>query len=258
VARPPVASVDGDLVTIRNVRDFHYRAETDYDEIWETRTYDLSQLRGVDLFLVYWGSEMIAHTIVSWEFSDGQHLAISIETRKEVGEEYSALLGFFRQFELYYVAADERDLIGLRGAHRGEQVFLYRLTTSVPTARAILVDYLEEMNRLAMQPRWYNALTHNCTTEIRLRARHVAPRNPFDWKILVNGYIDELGYDRGTIDTSLPFDELKQRSEITRKIQAAIDAPDFSERIREELPGADRRSDMGMPSQLPSATGSAK
>jgi hypothetical protein len=129
VARPPSATFDGDLVTISNVRNFHYRSETDFDENWETRTYDLSQIRGLDIYLSYWGSPMIAHTIMSWDFADGQHLAVSIETRKEVGEEYSAILGFFRQFELYYVAADERDLIGLRTNHRGEDVYLYRMTT---------------------------------------------------------------------------------------------------------------------------------
>ena len=242
VAQPPVARFDGDLVTVQNVRNIHYRSENDFDQKWETRTYDLSKLRGVDIFLSYWGSPMIAHTIMSWEFEGDRHLAISIETRKEVGESYSAVLGFFRQFELYYVAADERDVIGVRANHRGEQVFLYRLTTPVPVARGLLIDYLKEMNRLATHPRWYNALTHNCTTTIRRHAQQVAPRNPFNWKILVNGYIDELGYDRGTIDTSLPFPELKQRSDITDKARTAGDDPGFSRIIREGLPGSDWRS----------------
>lgn len=178
VAHPPTASVEGNLVTIRNVRNFHYRSETDFDERWEERTYDLSGLRGADLFLSYWGSPWIAHTIVSWEFDDGQHLAISIETRKERGEAYSALLGFFRQFELYYVVADERDLVGLRTNQRGEDVYLYRLRTPIETARAVLLDYLEEANRLAASPRWYNALTHNCTTMIRHHVKNVAAEIP--------------------------------------------------------------------------------
>ena len=240
VARAPVASFDGDLVTVENVRNFHYRSDDDFDEIWETRTYDLSKLTGLDLFLSYWGSPLIAHTIASWEFEDGQHLAISIETRKEVGESYSAVLGFFRQYELYYVAADERDLIGVRTDHRSEEVFLYRLRTPVPVARALLVDYLETMSQLAIEPRWYNAFSHNCTTTIRRHAQQVAPRNPLSWKILVNGFIDELGYDRGSIDTSLPFEELRRRSDITAKARAAGNDPNFSRLIREGLPGADR------------------
>ena len=242
VARAPVARIEGDRVTLENVRNFHYRSESDFDESWETRSYDLSKLRGVDLYLSYWGSPLIAHTIASWDFEDGQYLAISIETRKEVGESYSAILGFFRQYELYYVAADERDVVGVRANHRGEQVYLYRLRTPVPVARALLVDYLTVMTELAAEPRWYNALSHNCTTTIRRHAQHVAPRNAFSWKILVNGFLDELGYDRGSIDTSLPFEELRQRSNITLKAQAAGDDPDFSALIRDGLPGENRGS----------------
>jgi hypothetical protein len=240
VARVPTVTFDGDLVTIKNVRNFHYRSETDFDEIWETRTYDLSQLRGIDMYLSYWGSPMIAHTIASWEFADGQHLAVSIETRKEVGEEYSAVLGFFRQFELYYVVADERDVIGVRTNHRGEDVYLYRMKTPLPEARAMLVSYLEAMNRLVSAPSWYNALVDNCTTVIRQHQRQEAPGKSFDWRIIVNGYIDELGYERDTIDTSLPFDELRRSSNITERGKAAGASPDFSRQIREGLPTADR------------------
>jgi hypothetical protein len=238
VARTARAEIDGDIVTISNVRNFDYRTETDYTEHWETRRYDLSKLRGSDFFLIYWGSPMIAHTIVSWDFEDGQSLAISIETRKEKGEEYSALLGFFRQFELYYVVSDERDVVRLRSNYRGENVYLYRLTTPVDEARAVLLDYLKEVNRLDDQPEWYNAMTHNCTTTIRKHAQNVTPGRKFDWRILVNGYIDELGYERGTIDTSLPFAELKRLSNIDAAAQAADQDPAFSERIRDGLPGA--------------------
>ncbi len=241
VARAPTAAIDGDLVTIRKVRNFHYRSETDFDERWEERTYDLSKLIGVDMFMSYWGSPWIAHTIVSWEFDDGQHLAISIETRKEKGEAYSAVLGFFRQFELYYVVADERDVVGVRTGYRGEEVYLYRLGTSVETARALLLDYLGEINRLAVKPEWYNAATHNCTTAIFGHTENIAAANPWDWRILVNGSLDELGYERGTIDTSLPFVELRKRSNITERARAAASAPNFSHRIRQGLPGEHAR-----------------
>ena len=159
VARTPRAAFHGTSVTIQNVRNFKYRSETDYDQRWETRTYNLDRIRGVDLFLSFWGPTQIAHTIASWEFDDGQHLAISIETRKEKGESYSAVRGFFRQYELYYVVADERDLVGLRTNYRGEQVYLYRIRAPASEARALLVDYLNEVNRLMDHPRWYNALT---------------------------------------------------------------------------------------------------
>jgi len=237
VARTASASIDGNIVTVRNVRNFDWRSETDYTPRWETRRYDLSQLRGVDMFLSYWGPRDIAHTIMSWEFADGQHLAISIETRKKKGQTYSAVLGFFRQYEIYYVVADERDLIGVRAMYRGEDLYLYRLKAPPAQARAVLLDYLKEVNHLDARAEWYNALVHNCTTTIRHHAENVAAGRPFDWRILANGYIDELGYERGQIDTSLPFAELRRRSDITARAKAAYGGPGFSRIIRENLPG---------------------
>lgn len=236
VARLSSATIDGERVTIHNVRDFAYPSPTAVVEHWETRTYDLGGVVGFDMFLSSWGAPAIAHTISSWEFADGRHLAISIETRKEKGEEYSALLGFFRQFELYYVVADERDVVGVRAGPRGEDVHLYRVRGSPAFARALLLDYLREVNRLARRPMWYNALTHNCTTQIRHHAHQIASGNPFDWRILANGYLDELGYQRGQINTSMPFAELRSRSDITARAKAAGDRAEFSRLIREGLP----------------------
>lgn len=238
VARPARVEIDGDLVTIHNVRNFDYRSEEDFTEHWETRTYDLTKLQGVDMFLSTWGSPYIAHTIASWDFGGDEHLAISIETRKEKSESYSAILGFFRQFELYYVVADERDVVGVRTNYRDETVRLYRLAPSPEVARAILLDYLAELDTLTENPVWYNALTHNCTTTIRHHVQHVAKNNPFDWRILVNGFIDELGYERGTVDTSLPFEELRRVSLIGERALAAEGDPLFSTKIREGLPGS--------------------
>jgi hypothetical protein len=236
VARLPSATIAGDRVTIRNVRNFAYPSATTAVERWETRSYDLSRLDGFDMFLSYWGPKTIAHTISSWQFSDGQHLAISIETRKTNGQDYSAVLGFFRQFELYYVIADERDVIGVRTGPRQETMQLYRMRGSPAFARALLLDYLDEVNRLARQPEWYNALTHNCTTTIRHHAQQVAAGNPFDWRILANGHLDELGYERRQINTSLPFAELRRRSDITARARVAANSADFSRAIREGLP----------------------
>ncbi|MFT4572570.1 MAG: hypothetical protein ACI91F_003474 [Candidatus Binatia bacterium] len=154
VSKTTSVSVDGDRVTVRNLRNFTYRGEDDYTPKWEQREYDLSRIVGTDLFLSYWGPRAIAHTILSWEFDDGEHLAVSIETRKEVGESYSALLGFFRQFELYYVVADERDLVGLRTNHRQEDVYLYRLGASPDVARSVFrVAQLHRRDQLTQPER---------------------------------------------------------------------------------------------------------
>ena len=238
VAHPPVAELQGNRLTVHNVRNFSYHgSDLDFTEQWETRHYDLSQITGLDLFISYWGPALYAHTIMSWEFADGQHLSISIETRKETGESYSALLGFFRQYELYYVVGDERDLIGVRTDHRDEQVFLYRLRTPPPAARVLLLSYLQEVNRLAQHPKWYNAWSHNCTTVIVHHIEALAPdRIPWDWRVLANGYLDRFAYERGGINTSLPFDEVKRQSDITAKARDAGTSPDFSRLIREGLP----------------------
>jgi hypothetical protein len=236
VANPATAVFDGDRVTIHNVRHFDYRSETDYTPHWETRTYDLDQVRGLDLFLSYWGSPTIAHTIMSWDFGNAPPLAISIETRKEKGEEYSAVRGFFRQFELYYVVADERDVIRLRTDFRGEDVFLYRLAAPPDLARRLLVSYLQEVDQLATTPEWYNAFTHNCTTTIRLHVMRIGVPEPLDWRMLANGHIDAMLYERGSINTSRPFPEIRAASEITTEAKAARGAADFSARIRAGLP----------------------
>ena len=240
VARLPNASIDGSKITITNVRNFSYREDEDFDVNWETRSLDLDQLVGVDLFLNFWGPEHIAHTIASWRFADGNHIAVSIETRKESHEEYSATKGFFRQFEIYYVVADERDLIKVRTDHRGEHVYLYKLGFPLDQARAMLLDYMREINQLAQEPRWYNALTHNCTTAIRYHSKHIGAAGPLDWRLFANGHLPELGYERGVLDQSLPLEQLVEASYISDRAKALPADANFSTAIRQGLPGFTR------------------
>ena len=236
VSRPPRMEIQGDQLVVHDLRDFDYRSDEDFTPRWEERRYDLSHLVGVDILLSDWGAPAIVHTMVSWEFSDAPPLAISIETRKEVGETYSAVRGFFRQFELFYAVADERDLIRVRTNCRGERVRLYRLNVPVPVARALLLGYAERVDHLASEPAWYNALTSNCTTNIRLHVGELGLAHRLNWRLYANKYSDELLYQRGALDTSLPFEELHRRSDITDAARAAGNDPDFSRRIREGLP----------------------
>lgn len=237
VARMPSADIDGSKITVSNVRNFNYRADEDFDENWETRKLDLDLLVGADLFLNFWGPEHIAHTITSWRFADGSHIAISIETRKEGHEEYSATKGFFRQFEIYYVVGDERDLVKVRTDHRGEDVYLYSLGFPLAEARAMLLDYFREINRLAREPRWYNALTHNCTTAIRYHSKQIGAAGPLDWRMFANGHLPELGYERGVLEQSLPLAQLVEASYISDKAKALPADENFSAAIRQGLPG---------------------
>ena len=203
------------------------------------RAFHLSKLTGVDLAITYWGSPWIAHPIASFQFADSLPIAISIETRKAIGQDYSTLRGFYRQYELIYIPADERDVIRLRTNYRhGEDVYLYHTTASAERARAIFLEYLKHLNRLHEHPEFYNAITDNCTTNIRVAnvaaAGTKAP--PWNWRILLNGKGDELLYQRGFIDRSLPFAELKARSLINPRAKASQTSPNFSELIRVGLP----------------------
>jgi hypothetical protein len=238
VAVLPYAEIKGNQVTVHNIRNCVYRAEQDFDVHYYDKTFNLDELRSVDLFLVTWGSPHIAHTMISFGFTGGDYVCFSIETRKEKGEGYSAVKGLFRQFELTYIIGDERDLVRLRTNYRqGEEACLYNLRVTPGQARQLFLDYIARANSLREKPEWYNALTDNCTTGIRTQ-RSAAERQPWDWRMLVNGHLDELLYERGTIATNLPLAELKQRSHINPVAKNADNAVDFSRLIRQNLPGA--------------------
>jgi hypothetical protein len=228
----PWAEIDGDSVTLHNIRNCDYRTELDYTPHWETRTVDLSHLRGVDLAINYWGSDWMAHPIVSFQFDNAPPVCFSIETRKTVGQTYSAVGGLYRQFELIYICAEERDVIRVRTNYRrGEVIYLYRTTMSPERARERFLEYVASINTLRTHPRWYNAVTTNCTTSIR--AQHAASeRRPWDWRILLNGYADQMLYEQGALAGHLPFTELKEQALINESAQAADADPDFSQRIR--------------------------
>jgi len=236
VAQTAYAEIDGDSVTVHNVRNCDYRTETDFTPRWETRTVRLSQITGMDVAINYWGSPWISHPIVSFQFTDALPLCFSIETRKTIGQTYSAVQGFYRRYTLIYVVADERDCIRLRSNYRREDVYLYRTLASADQARQRLREYINTLNVLHEHPRWYNAVTSNCTTAIRTQ-RSVEKRAPWDWRILLNGKADEMLYEDHAIATGgLPFSELKQRSLINNRARAADKDPDFSRLIREDLP----------------------
>ena len=237
--RLPYATRNDDLVTIHNIRNFDYRTETDFTPRYYDKTFDLRQLDSVDVIASYWMGEAIAHIFLSFGFADKDFLAISIETRRQRHQSYSTIAGFFKQYELFYVVADERDLIGLRTNYRKdppEDVYLYRTRAPADNARRLFLDYIREINSLAEKPEFYNAFTTNCTTSILTHTRVNQGGLPLSWKVLLSGYIPQYLYERSGIDTSLPLEELKRRSHINAAAKASDDAADFSQRIRTGLP----------------------
>jgi hypothetical protein len=240
VDRTAWAEMDADRVTIHNLRNCDYRTETDYANCWTERTLYLSQIRAADLFLTNWGIRFVSHPIVSFQFGDNEHVAFSIEARYKAGQAYSTILGFFRQYGLIFVAADERDVIRLRTNYRKhEEVYMYRVHVQPEVARAMFLTYVTYLNKLKDHPEWYNALTRNCTTTLdNLLAADVTDPQPWNYQFILNGTLDELLYDRGRLVTGgLPFPELKQREHINAAAQAADHSPDFIALIRAERIG---------------------
>lgn len=233
-ARVATAEIDGDAVTIRNVRNAVYRSTSDFDVHWETRRYDLSRLESVwfvvEPFADWRGP---AHTFLSFGFDDGDYVAVSVEIRKERGESFSPLLGLLRQYEIAYVIGDERDLIGLRANHRKDEVFLYPIRTTPAQARALFESMLARANRVAATPEFYNTLTNTCTSNIVDHIESIAPgRVPWSHKTLLPAYSDDLAYDLGLIDTDLPRETYRAAHRINERAQSAANRPDFSVTIR--------------------------
>jgi hypothetical protein len=238
VAVTPWAEIDGDRVTIHGVRNFDYRTETDFVPRWDDRTYDLRALDAVDLVAVYWAGPAIAHIFLSFGFGGRDYVAISIETRKEKGEAYSTIAGFFKQYELVYIVADERDVIRVRTTYRQpqEEVYVYRVRGPIANARRVFLDYVKGLNELKAHPRYYNTLTTNCTTGALMHTRVNPGSPPMSWKVLLSGYLPEYVYERGRLDTRRPFAELRRMSLVNKRAHAADTDPAFSQRIREGLP----------------------
>ncbi len=235
VAVLPYATIDGDLVTVHNIRNFDYRTETDFSPAYYDKTFDLRKLDSVDLVAVYWMGPHVAHIFLSFGFEGQDYLAISIEARKPRGEGFSTLKGFFRQYELYYVVADERDVIRLRTNYRKdppEEVHLYRIHGSAENARLLFDTYLQKINDLKDHPQFYNSLTTNCTTNIWLQSRVIPEHLPFSWKILISGHVPEYLYESGKLDMDVPFGELQRRSIVNSRAKSADKAEDFSQKIR--------------------------
>ena len=240
VAVLPYATIDGDLITLHNMRNFEYRSETDFTPAYYDTTFDLRRLDSVDLIATYWMGPTIAHIMLSFGFAGQDYVAFSIETRKERSEEYSTLKGFFRQYELYYVVADERDVLRVRTNYRKdppEDVYLFRVRGPTENARRVFMEYVRKINALKERPEFYNTLTTNCTINILMHTRVNPGHLAFSWKVLLSGYAPEYVYDNGRLDTSMPFEDLKKRSRVNEAAQAADRAPDFSRRIRAGLPG---------------------
>jgi hypothetical protein len=232
----PHATITGGVVHVQNVRSFRWGADTDTHAAWDNRSYRLSRIRTISYVLTPFSTDWRgpAHAFLSFGFDDGEHVAISVEARREIGEEYTIARGLLKRFEIMYVIGDERDLIGRR-VQNGDDVYVYPIRASPEQVRALFVQMLERANRLEDQPEFYGSILNNCTSNLLAHVNRVATRRiRYGPRIFLPGYSDQVAYERGLIDTSLPLDSARARYRVNERAARFAHADDYSLRIRAE------------------------
>ncbi len=239
LATPSTAEFNGDMVTIKNVRNYrYYPTEKDIHPAYYDKTYDMSKIKKVWYTAEPFNeNKQAAHTYVSFEFENGDFFAITIEARKTKDQVYSIWKGFLRTYPLVYIVADERDVTLLRANLRKDKVYVYPVKLSDPkNAKILLENMLTEMNTLLVKPRWYNTVWSNCTSEIAKQVDKVSSgRVPLlTWKLVLTASADELALDHGLLDTNLSIDDARAKYQINEKSEKAGDIPNYSKLIRAE------------------------
>lgn len=237
VAQMTSGTVEGNAVTLFNVRNFTWHSETDYSPRWETRHYDLSTLQSVDMLTSHWGMDAIAHVLVSFGFSDGQFVTFSVEIRKKQGQQFSEIAGFFKQYELSILATDERDAIAVRPNVRGEETYLYRIDMPEAIRRQLFLSYIEQANQLIEQPRFYNTVTANCTTLVFAMMQHISGGLPLDPRLLLTGYLPSYVEELDGLMDGFDLAQLRDSGRITERSKQAFNSENYSQIIRQGVPG---------------------
>ena len=229
---------NNELITIYNIRNATYKNTSDYDLSYYNKTFNLNEIKRLDYLLEHFGSfEGIAHTMLTFGFENDEYISISIEIRKEKGEEYSPLKGLFRAYEIMYVIGDEKDLINLRTNYRNDSTYLYPINISKESLKQLFVLMLNRTNELSNNPEFYNTLTSTCTTNLAKASSKTTQKSfsQLHYKVLLPGYSDSLLLDRDTILTNLKTtEEIRNKFKINKiaRVHQYSDSKTFSKAIR--------------------------
>ncbi len=228
------AEIKGNRATVHNVRNCHWRTFSDYDLEYYDKTFDLNKLSSVDFIVVPFNeSPSLGHTMLSFGFEDDERLAVSVEIRKERGEAFNAVKGFFQQYELIYVVASERDVVQRRVTCDLCDVYVHRAVATPKQTRELFLDVMRRVNKLSKEPEFYDTLTNNCTTNIRNHINHLKSDSvPYDYRVLLPGHSDRLAYDLGLIERHGSFEETRERARVNYQAYLYREDPDFSRKIR--------------------------
>jgi hypothetical protein len=221
-------------VFIKNIRHCSYKTADDYSVSYYDREYDINRLKKVWFLLVHFiGWKGAAHAFVSFEFEDETFVSVSVEQRRQKGEEFSAIKGLFRQFELMYVIADERDTILLRTEHHKNNIFLYPLKLSKEKEKELFCDILKRANALAKNPEFYHSITNACFGNIVDHINNILPKKmPFDYRIILPENADFYAHELDLLDTELSPKEARKKHLINSLAKKYANDPNFSLRIR--------------------------
>lgn len=224
----------GDEFTIENLRDFRWAGPFEAETNYTKDSFTLSEMDSVDVIISHFSEfEGLAHIFLSFGFTDGRHVSLSLETRREKGEKFSPYLGLLDQFEIIYVLATDRDLVGLRTGHRNERVYIYPTVATPEQAQELFVRLAGNVNDVYAKPTMYNTLFRNCTNEITRQVEEMSTIDfPLTYKSILPGYFDQVLYEVAVVDNTIPYEEMRSASLVNNEL-VDEEAEDFAIHVRE-------------------------